>query len=213
MERGLSRGDGRKGRGEGWGPQHPRTERRRARSAHSDELLGGARAFRGGRIPWREGPAGGCREAADAVRGGIDYFIDLTEPGEWTPSGELVPYAEAAEEEARGLRLTIGLERRPIADLGLPRSPEQMAVILDAIDAAMDGGRTVYLHCRGGVGRTGTVVGCWLVRHGYSGDGALAQVAAWWEGVEKDYPRSPDTWEQHEYVRGWAEAGAEGRGR
>ena len=163
--------------------------------------------FAAGEYPGAADP----REAAAKLRtlfeAGIDYFIDLTEPGERTPSGELVPYAETAEEEARGLRLTIGLERRPIADLGLPRSPEQMAAILDAIDAAVGSGRTVYLHCRGGVGRTGTVVGCWLVRHGYSGDEALAQVAAWWEGVEKDYPHSPDTWEQHEYVRGWAELG------
>ncbi len=26
----------------------------------------------------------------------------------------------------------------------------------------------VYVHCWGGVGRTGTVVGCWLLRHGYA---------------------------------------------
>ena len=31
----------------------------------------------------------------------------------------------------------------------------------------------MYLHCWGGVGRTGTVVGCWLVRHGRTGDEAL----------------------------------------
>lgn len=34
---------------------------------------------------------------------------------------------------------------------------------------ALAAGQTVYVHCYGGIGRTGTVVGCWLVRHGLSG--------------------------------------------
>ena len=32
------------------------------------------------------------------------------------------------------------------------------------------------MHCWGGVGRTGTTVGCWLVRHGRSGTEALAEL-------------------------------------
>ena len=59
----------------------------------------------------------------------------------------------------------------------------------------------------GGIGRTGTVVGCWLVRHGMTGDEALAQIVEWWRGMEKAriHPRSPQTREQHAYVRNWAE--------
>ena len=82
-----------------------------------------------------------------------------------------------------------------------------MSKILDAIDAAMRDGKTVYVHCLGGVGRTGTVIGCWLVRHGRTGNTALCQIAEWWLGVEKVYrrPISPETREQHEYVRDWTE--------
>ncbi len=82
-----------------------------------------------------------------------------------------------------------------------------MVDILDTIDAALEEGRTVYVHCWGGVGRTGTVVGCWLVRHGRTGEEALAQVAEWWRGVEKVWrqPESPETPEQCEYVRNWTE--------
>ena len=91
---------------------------------------------------------------------GIDHFIDLTEPG------ELLPYFEIAEEEALRLGHTVEWERHPVVDASIPRSPDQMAKILDAIDDALGNNKTVYVHCWGGVGRTGTVVGCWLVRHG-----------------------------------------------
>ena len=78
---------------------------------------------------------------------------------------------------------------------------------LGAIDEALAGGRNVYVHCWGGVGRTGTVVGCWLVRHGKTGEGALDQIAEWWQGVEKRWyhPRSPQTHDQRSYIRRWTE--------
>ena len=132
---------------------------------------------------------------------GIDQFIDLTEPA------ELVPYADIAQSVAASLGADIALERHPIPDLSVPRSSEDMASVLDAIDTAMAEGRMVYVHCWGGVGRTGTVVGCWLVRHGLTGDQALSQIAEWWKGVGKSHraPRSPETPEQREYVRTWHE--------
>ena len=88
-----------------------------------------------------------------------------------------------------------------------PCSPQETVGILDAIDRASDDGSTVYLHCWGGVGRTGIVVGCWLVRHGMTGDEALLQIAEWWRRMEKVYrkPRSSATRQQRAYVRNWAE--------
>ena len=38
-----------------------------------------------------------------------------------------------------------------------------MREILDCLDDALRSGRKVYVHCRAGIGRTGTVVGCLLV--------------------------------------------------
>ena len=51
------------------------------------------------------------------------------------------------------------------------------------------------------------MVGCWLVRHDMTGDEALAQIAQWWQGMEKArrHPRSPQTAQQWAYVRNWAE--------
>ena len=140
------------------------------------------------------------------LQAGIDHFVDLTEPAD-----RLEPYAAITLEEARRLGANIAHERHPITDLSVPRSPDEMTAILDAIDGALGAGRTVYLHCWGGVGRTGTVVGCWRVRRGKTGDEALGQIAEWWQGVAKVHrqPRSPETTEQHAYVREWAEPSRE----
>lgn len=130
---------------------------------------------------------------------GITYFIDLTEEGELVPYNDLLP-----DHGPDGRRVVY--QRMAIRDLGLPRAPEFMAAILDKIDQAIGAGHTVCVHCWGGVGRTGTVVGCHLVRCGMSGEQALAEIARHWQTVEKRarHPRSPQTPEQAAYVRLWA---------
>ena len=79
-----------------------------------------------------------------------------------------------------------------------------MRGILDAIAEGLKGGG-VYVHCWGGIGRTGTVVGCHLVRSGMTGDEALAEVAEPFTSMAKYSPRrrSPETLEQEDYVRSW----------
>jgi ADP-ribosylglycohydrolase len=82
-----------------------------------------------------------------------------------------------------------------------------MRRILDAIDSALDTGQTVYVHCWGGVGRTGTVIGCWLVRHGRSGQAALREVATLYsamsEAKRRRHPRSPETESQRRMIAHW----------
>ena len=107
------------------------------------------------------------------LQAGIDCFIDLTQRDEG-----LEPYAGIAAQEASRLGTEFVHERHAIVDMSVPRSPQQTAAILDAIDEALDGGKNVYVHCWGGISRTGTVVGCWLVRHGMTGDEALAEFAS-----------------------------------
>ena len=133
------------------------------------------------------------------LQGGVTHFVDLTEPG------ELVPYESLLHEQAAQLGVAAFHARHAITDVSVPRTPSEMASILDAVDNAIAEGGTVFVHCWGGVGRTGTVVGCWLVRHGLTGDAALTQLGQWWKGVEKaDRKRtSPETSEQHTYVRNW----------
>ncbi|NJP05806.1 MAG: phosphatase [Chloroflexaceae bacterium] len=137
------------------------------------------------------------------LQAGITSFVDLTE------AGELVPYEPLLTEAVQiaGKTMTITYQRFPIRDGQIPSSPSMMVAILDAIDAALAARQTVYVHCWGGVGRTGTVVGCWLVRHGRTGEAALAELNAHWQHVEKRsrYPYSPETGRQHAYVRAWHE--------
>lgn len=160
----------------------------------------------------------GDRDAASAraklgalLAAGLDTFVDLTEPDEPGRLAPLQPYAHLLQAEAAARNLTALHQRWPIPDMGLPASPAHMVRILDALDDALAAGRKVYVHCWGGIGRTGTVVGCYLVRHGLSGAAALDQLAAWWRTVPKSlwHPRSPQTDAQADYVRGWHEpAGA-----
>jgi protein-tyrosine phosphatase len=81
-----------------------------------------------------------------------------------------------------------------------------MTTILNTIDTELQAGRKIYLHCWGGIGRTGTTVGCYLVRRGKTGDEALQQLAKWWQTVPKSqiHLRSPETREQAEFIRNWA---------
>ena len=72
---------------------------------------------------------------------GVDCFIDLTEDSELEPYEERL-YAEAA---TRGKK--VEYRRVPIPDVSVPRSRDEMRVILDAIDSALSSGRIVYVHC------------------------------------------------------------------
>ena len=159
--------------------------------------------FAAGEYPGAPDPGTAAAKLRDLLESGIDHFIDLTEAEE-----PLEPYDQLARKEAHLLGKEVQWERHPIVDVSIPRNPEQMTGILDAIDTALDSGDTIYLHCWGGVGRTGTVIGCWLVRHGLTGDEALAQVAEWWSGMAKArWDRSsPETHQQREYVLSWRES-------
>jgi hypothetical protein len=80
-----------------------------------------------------------------------------------------------------------------------------MKAILNRIDESLASGRKVYLHCWGGIGRTGTTVGCYLVHKGLGGEAALRQIAEWWQEVPKSrfHPHSPETIEQANFVLRW----------
>jgi atypical dual specificity phosphatase len=65
----------------------------------------------------------------------------------------------------------------PVADFTAP-SPEQLARGVEAIDQALAEGRRIAVHCGGGLGRTGTLLACYLVRHGMATVDAIERVRA-----------------------------------
>jgi len=134
------------------------------------------------------------RRVRALVEAGVTLFLDLTEPGE--VDSYLVPLTTEAKRQGR----TVHHQRLPIPDMEVP-SDEHMIRILDTIDAALAEGETVYVHCLGGIGRTGTAVGCYLVRHGMEGEDALKAIVQMRGGLLD----SPQTDEQHAMVRGWRE--------
>ena len=156
-----------------------------------------------GEYPGSLEPGGDNEKIGRLLDAGIRHFVDLTQ------DGELHPYDEVLRVEARTRAVDITYVRRPIWDMDVP-SVEEMRAILDELDAAIEAGRPTYVHCWGGVGRTGTVVGCHFVRRGHSCSDALDEVArrfatmsAW--KVLWHREGSPQTPEQRRMVQSWRE--------
>jgi protein-tyrosine phosphatase len=136
------------------------------------------------------------------ISAGFNTFIDLTRVG------ELPAYLPILQEEAAHFGISVTYERMNIQDRGLP-SRQQMKVLLDTLDAALASGRRVYLHCWGGIGRTGVTVGCWLVRHGLTGGQALIRLNELYQTAEQSrfYSKSPETDAQVKFILDWVDNG------
>src|ERR1700719_4062676 len=165
--------------------------------------------FLAGEYPGDKDPVKAGKKIKQFLAAGIRHFIDLTEHREktWSPLGELVPYEAVLSEEAQNSSINATYQRLPIRDNSVPKDSEHLAEILFAIDRRIREGGAVYLHCWGGVGRTGLVVACWLQEHGRTPDDALAELSAKWSTVEKSFrePRSPQTTEQVSWVKTWSQ--------
>lgn len=80
-----------------------------------------------------------------------------------------------------------------------------MTAILDAIDDSLAAGRATYVHCWGGVGRTGTVVACWPLRHAMATQANVLDVLASLrkQDYERGHRESPENAEQRQFVASW----------
>ena len=104
---------------------------------------------------------------------GITTFINLTEQEEVDTLGS---YIETARAYTASQGRSIAYQHFPIRDMDVP-SIATMTTILNTIDRALVEHQSVYVHCWGGIGRTGTVVGCYLVRHGMAPKNVIAHIA------------------------------------
>lgn len=159
--------------------------------------------FLAGLYPASDDPAETTDKLRRLLAVGVDHVVNLTEPHEANWQGvSLVNYEPELTALAAEQGREIVCRRFPIRDLDVP-SVKTMRVILDDIAEAVAAGHKVYLHCWGGRGRTGTVVGCHLARHGLAGDEVLALVRYLRRTDAKSHTESPETDEQKQFVRGW----------
>ena len=102
------------------------------------------------------------------IHAGIRHVISLMEPQEYNRPDDLFsPYVDHMETIAEKMGITVTFDQISIKDFSVP-TERQMVRILNQIDMCIKYNKPVYLHCWGGKGRTGTVVGCYLVRHGFA---------------------------------------------
>ncbi|KPL79533.1 hypothetical protein SE18_26485 [Herpetosiphon geysericola] len=129
----------------------------------------------------------------------ISLFIDLTEQDE---THELGDYLAAFQQVQLNQQPVPIRYHAPIPDMQVP-SIVQMQAILARIIVALDQQRTVYVHCWGGLGRTGTVLGCLLIQHGWEYTEALAHIAALRQGSRDERYPSPSNDLQRQFIADW----------
>jgi len=157
-----------------------------------------------GVYPASDSPKEATAKLQQLLAVGVGHVLNLTESKEANYKGlPLVDYVPELTALAQQRQRAITCRRLPIRDLDVP-SVETMKAILDDIDDATHSGRTVYAHCWGGRGRTGTVVGCYLARHGLAvGEQALKMVKYLRRTDAKAHTESPETEAQKDFVRQW----------
>lgn len=131
---------------------------------------------------------------------GIRTFVNLTEEKEILRS-----YARDLHDIATTRGINLNILRIPVPDRGIP-SAETLISILDVIDRSIASGKPVFVHCFAGLGRTGTIVGCYLVRHGKAtGHDVMAKISGLRSLMPCAREASPQTPEQIELVKCWME--------
>jgi protein-tyrosine phosphatase len=116
-----------------------------------------------------------------------------------TEEDEMGPY----KRKLTSLCPNIEYFRFPIEDRSIT-SLKSVQEILKKIDDCLDNDKTIYLHCYGGIGRTGLIVGCWLASKYKSGKVALEKLKSlWMDNPKSKWTDSPETEEQKQFVLNW----------
>lgn len=119
------------------------------------------------------------------VDAGVRTFVDLT-----IPEDGLTPYQPVLEDVAVARGLELRHVSFPIPDMGVVEDDRYT----DVLDLIADGKRSgvVYVHCWGGVGRTGTVIGSLLAAAGVGYDEVLQRLDTLRAGTSKAHRSCPE---------------------
>ena len=190
-----------------WTDALARTEEIRERAGRLHRLCAAAPAFADsywilpGKLLAGEYP--GARKAEEAERklkslleAGVNFVVDLTEEGERAGGAPLLSYHGLLDHRCE-------VARCPMPDGGIP-GLDKVRQALDLLDEALAKGRTVYVHCWGGHGRTGVAAGCWLQRHGLADSQSVLEILAQLRKHMPDAGRlSPETEGQRRMAQKW----------
>ena len=156
---------------------------------------------------WIGGPWPGKLAVGPRPRGG-DWLKDDVAKWKRADVDAVLSLLTAEEERDLDLRGEAGEVRTqemqftsfPIPDRQVPRSEAKLAEVLERIARDLSTGKNVLVHCRQGIGRSGLVAACLLVKKGMSPGAAVESVA-----VARGLP-VPETTEQRDWIDHYAVA-------
>ena len=130
---------------------------------------------------------------------GVDALLLLNEDHEIAQFVNDVPPPAGPQNLMAALaENSIALLRLPIPDGGVPRpnQEDELRALLTDVAMLLRAGKNVAVACRGGIGRTGTLLGLVLIELGCSSTNAIVRVRAM-------KPECIDPGRQEEFVRSW----------
>lgn len=132
-----------------------------------------------------DGPWSGKLWIAARPRGG-DWLQD--EIARWSSQGASAVLSLLTMDEERELDLEneaavarkrgVEFVSLPVPDRGIPSSEGEFAHAMEWLDSTLAAGRTVVVHCRQGIGRSGMAAACVLVLNGVEPAPAIARVSS-----------------------------------
>jgi len=145
---------------------------------------------------WEWEQSAGMRQLKLFTDFGINCFLDLTE------NSEMPPYAPFLPDN-------IGRCSFPIRNCSIPDSVRRVADLFRNIDEVLANRPDVklYIHCVGGVGRTGMMVACYYIYFkGMSADEALAEMRRRFAAHGRSaWMTAPETEAQVNFIREFAD--------
>lgn len=131
------------------------------------------------------------REVQSWTRSGLEVVVSLLEPAEEVEFG--------LTDEGRVSRSSgITFRSFPIKDRGVPASRDEALKLVRELEQYLIAGKSVGIHCRQGIGRSGLIAACLLVSVGQTPNNAFKRISRA-RGCEV-----PETEEQREWVEAFA---------